>query len=229
MGRYKGQLKVTWVQDGRHMDLLEDFSFIDGAELAWDVPGGARINGASIPQWLWTITGSPYVGNYRDASVVHDWYCCVRTRTSDATHAMFHEAMIVSGVSPVRARIMYAAVRYAGPSWSDMDVYNANLATRNRWRARAANRWGPGGLPPFDTPAYYEELAKDASRTRAKVPPRVPSGVTAEQFFGIADDILAGRMDLVAINQINADLNEANSAPLAGGVFPFAGDDPFAE
>jgi hypothetical protein len=73
---------------------------------------------------------------------------------------MFFEAMLVSGVSTAKARVMYAAVRYAGPKWSDMDIHNTNLATNNRWRGGVANYWGPGGMPPFDTPEYAEYEAR---------------------------------------------------------------------
>jgi YD repeat-containing protein len=35
--------------------------------------------------------------------------------------------MIVSGVAPARAKMMYAAVYFAGPRWSETAVHNANL------------------------------------------------------------------------------------------------------
>ena len=66
-----------------------------------------------------------------------------RARPCEATHLMFHEAMLVSGVSPRKAAIMYAAVRYAGPRWSEMDIYNANLATGGRYG---------GGMADFGAP-----------------------------------------------------------------------------
>ncbi len=142
MGRYIGELTATWAKDGRCMKLAKDFAYIDSNELPWEVPAGASIDGASIPQVLWPITGSPYVGKYRDASVIHDFYCSVRCRTSKATHQMFYEAMLASGVSAQRAGIMYAAVRYAGPRWSQMDIDNSNLAS--------GGRYGPGGMDPSD-------------------------------------------------------------------------------
>jgi len=228
VGRYEGELKVSWNQDGRHMDLLETFAFIDGAELRWDVPSGARIDGASIPQFLWSITGSPYVGKYRDASVVHDWYCCVRTRTCDATHTMFHEAMLVSGVPPLRALIMYAAVRYAGPTWSEMDVHNSNLATGIRW-GKTNNRWGPGGLPPMETDAYHEFMAKRERRAREVRESRAPVGASLEGFAEIAREVTSGRTDFKAISRINADAGDAGFKALPRGVFPFSDESPLKE
>ena len=155
MGRYEGKLIASWGDDGRCMELFKEFAYIDRTETRWDVPAGAKIDGASIPRILWTVTGSPYTGKYRNASVVHDFYCSVRTRASDATHRMFHEAMLVSGVSPQRAAIMYAAVRYAGPRWSLMDIHNANLASGGRYGsggglAEAGFDGGHGGLAHGD-------------------------------------------------------------------------------
>ena len=145
MGRYVGELTATWDDGGRLMQLFHPFSFIDDHELRWDVPAGAQIDGATIPRVLWSVTGSPYEGKYRKASVVHDFYCSVRTRDADATHRMFHEAMLVSGVSAGKAKIMYAAVKYAGPRWTLMDMHNANLASGGRYAEGRDEGWSGDG------------------------------------------------------------------------------------
>lgn len=110
------------------MTLLNRFAFVDDAQRVWHVPAMARVDGASIPQFAWSILGSPFVGRYRKASVVHDWYCDIRSREWKATHRMFYEAMRTSKVSGAKARIMYAAVYYAGPRWDVAADYNARLA-----------------------------------------------------------------------------------------------------
>jgi hypothetical protein len=74
-GRYDGEAVVRLLDDGRRVQLVEDFGFIDQADARWDVPKGAIVDGASIPQPLWSIIGGPFEGRYRDASIVHDWYC----------------------------------------------------------------------------------------------------------------------------------------------------------
>lgn len=132
-GRYEGKIQADWTDGDRIMILSLPITFIDKNGEHWPVPAGAHIDGASIPRFLWSITGAPYSGRYRKASVIHDWYCSIRTRTSDATHTMFYEAMLVSGVSRNKAGIMYAAVRYAGPKWTDMDIANNNLASKDRF------------------------------------------------------------------------------------------------
>lgn len=58
--KFIGKLVVEWLShDGkdRDMKLVDDFAFIDRASLHWDVPSGAVINGASIPQIFWTLFG----------------------------------------------------------------------------------------------------------------------------------------------------------------------------
>jgi hypothetical protein len=128
MAHYTGRPRFEWDEDGRIMTLLNRFAFVDDAQLVWSVPAMVRVDGASIPKFAWSILGSPFVGRYRKASVVHDWYCDIRTREWKATHRMFYEAMRASKVSGAKARIMYAAVYYAGPRWDIAPDYDAELA-----------------------------------------------------------------------------------------------------
>lgn len=126
-GRYLGKLVWTPLPDGRLMELIESFGFIDPSGLKWIVPSRIQVDGASIPQVLWSIVGSPFTGKYRDASVIHDYYCDVRLRHWAAVHRVFYDAIIVSGVSVARAKLMYGAVYYGGPRWSDATRNNNNL------------------------------------------------------------------------------------------------------
>ena len=62
------------------------------------VSKGWIVDGASIPKIAWSIIGSPLSGKYCDASVIHDYHCDVRVRSSDEVHLVFHYAMLASGV-----------------------------------------------------------------------------------------------------------------------------------
>ena len=120
-GRFEGDVVVEWLEHrgaDRDMQLRENFAFVDDAGTRWNVPARAVINGASIPQTFWTLFGPPFVGDYRRASVVHDYYCDVRTRPSASVHRMFYNACRAGGVSFVRAKSMYAAVATFGPNWT---------------------------------------------------------------------------------------------------------------
>lgn len=120
-GHFTGPVKVTWLeQDGDDRDMRLDaaISFVDQAGLKWTAKKGGIVNGASIPKVFWTSFGSPFIGDYRRASVLHDYFCDIRTRTSEATHRMFYEACIVGGVGTVKAKTMYLMVATFGPSWT---------------------------------------------------------------------------------------------------------------
>jgi len=126
-GTYVGELILKPLSDGRRMKLFQDFGFNDLRETNWNVPRHAIVDGASIPQSLWSIIGGPFEGKYRDASVIHDYFCDVRTRPWRDVHRVFYEGMRASGVGETRAKIMYAAVYFKGPRWNDTVVHNSNI------------------------------------------------------------------------------------------------------
>ena len=109
--------RVALLDDGRKVRLLAPLSYISAEGLAWPVPAGVLLDGASIPRAFWTLVGGPFEGRYRNASIVHDHYCDIRTRPWQATHRVFHMAMRCSGVPEAKAAILYYAVRRFGPRW----------------------------------------------------------------------------------------------------------------
>ena len=139
-GRYVGELVVRLLPDGRRVQLFQEFGFIDSGQTTWHVPSDAIVDGASIPQALWPLMGGPFEGKYRDASVIHDYHCDTRTRSWQAVHRVFYDAMRVSGVGETRAKIMYAAVYFKGPRWSDVTVHNVN---KGRDQQPATDRLAP--------------------------------------------------------------------------------------
>lgn len=97
------------------MILQEDIYFIDNANRKWLVPRGATINGATIPRALWHIIGSPYVGLYRRASVIHDYFVgennpAVPYSARREADKMFYEACLKDGCSKREAAILYTGV-----------------------------------------------------------------------------------------------------------------------
>jgi N-acetylmuramidase/Protein of unknown function (DUF1353) len=118
--RYQGQVRTEWLvhdKADREMKLLEDFSFTDSEGYTWKANKGDKIDGASIPQFLWSFVGSPFVGDYRRASVVHDVACQRKEKTSRDAHRMFYEAMLADGFPEASAMDFYTAVRLFGPQW----------------------------------------------------------------------------------------------------------------
>ena len=95
-----GKVLAEFLEDGRKMKLLADYTYTDPDSTSWLAPSGAEIDGASIPPFLWPFIGGPYEGKYRKASVVHDVACDEKKRNWRDTHRMFHNAMLCSGVEP---------------------------------------------------------------------------------------------------------------------------------
>ena len=111
------------------MSLVEDFSYKDPKGLDWISERGRTVDGASIPSMFWSSgLGTPFVGDYRRASVVHDVWCQDRTRKDLDTHRMFYYACRCDGVGKIKAFLMYAAIRLFGPKWKDDgSVYSAQI------------------------------------------------------------------------------------------------------
>ncbi|HUG21488.1 DUF1353 domain-containing protein [Piscinibacter sp.] len=129
-GRFEGEVRTEWLIHAgpdRRMRLLEDFAFVDSRGQRWVAPAGSVIDGGSIPRILWAVAGSPYAGDYRRASVLHDVACVRRTGRSKDVHRMFYEAMICDGADHSQALEFYTAVRLFGPDWPDSEHY-AGLA-----------------------------------------------------------------------------------------------------
>jgi len=99
------------------------FAFIDKHGVRWDSKRGDVVGGAHIPMLLKPIVGHSFQEPYLRAATLHDIYCDKsipdrgRSRTWQATHRMFYDAMIVSGVNIARAFIMWSAVYTFGPKW----------------------------------------------------------------------------------------------------------------
>jgi hypothetical protein len=122
-GRFIGPVKPSWLDDGRKVQLNDDFVYIDPFNKAWVAPKGSVVDGASIPQGLWTIVGGPLEGKYRYASIVHDVACVEMKESSDDVHRMFYFACRCGGVDEARAKGLYFAVLKFGPQWNVPHAY----------------------------------------------------------------------------------------------------------
>lgn len=114
-GSFSGNPKTEWLVDengnDRDMSLIEEFCYVDPNGKKWTAPKGSIINGASIPQPLWSIVGSPYTGDYRRASIVHDVACNDPTVQRKDADIMFYHACLAGGCSFLEAELLYAGVR----------------------------------------------------------------------------------------------------------------------
>ena len=133
-GEFSGEPNAVWLTEGgapdRSMRLLETFWFRDPENKLWDAPAGAEVDGASIPRALWTVVGSPYTGDYRRASIVHDVACrraggdAVKRREADR---MYFHACRAGGCSIWQAIVLYIGVRI-GASVAEVPAWHASVA-----------------------------------------------------------------------------------------------------
>jgi len=117
MGVFSGDVETRWADDGRSMILLNTLTYSDRLSRIWTAPAGSVVDGASIPRICWILIGSPFVGRYRRASVIHDVYCQNRLATWRATHKVFDEMMQTDTVSWIKRWLMFRAVWFGGPRW----------------------------------------------------------------------------------------------------------------
>lgn len=162
-GRFVGAVQAEWI-DGRLMRLTAPFSFLDPSCVSWSVPSGTKVDGASIPSFFWSVIGGPFEGNYRQASVIHDYYCDQKTRDWRSVHRVFYQGMLAAGTDPVKAKIMYFAVLLGGPRWKTVTYSNHPPRMFPK----------PGDIDRKEVVSYSgavdEELAKDAIQKIEKTP-----------------------------------------------------------
>jgi hypothetical protein len=115
-GYFIGKFIAEFAADGRKVTLIEPFGYVDPAGLEWNVPGGYKTDGASVPTILWALY-PPFTGNYRSAAVIHDYYCETKQRSWEETHRVFYFAMRAADVDEKTAKVMYGSVYLFGPRW----------------------------------------------------------------------------------------------------------------
>ena len=124
-GKFSGSPIVEFMPNEHDIKLKAPLSFVDFENRTWDVPEGYVSNGASIPRAFWSLMGGPLDGPYRDASIIHDYYCEKFTepwpdeykRQWRNVHRAFYYGMRARGVPEIKAKTMYGAVYHFGPRW----------------------------------------------------------------------------------------------------------------
>ena len=214
-GRYEGRAVVELLDEGRVVSLVEAFSYIDYLSQRWDVPSGAKVDGASIPRALWTLVGAPFEGRYRNASIIHDWFCDRRNRPWQRVHEIFYEAMLTSGVSKVQASMLYAGVRLGGPRWSDTAVSNNNMNIADTVGAISIDspRSGPAPTPAGVTRSGHVTFARESKPGAGRPIPKRGSPVKPEKpaayryelkdsDLKMLEDLARKDLDLAAIDKL---------------------------
>jgi hypothetical protein len=151
-GKFNGDLEVRFFSstsgDGHPVELillLKPFGYLDSTGVEWNVPEGFISDGASIPEWLWAMLGGPFSGPYRDAAVIHDYFCNERTRPWQDVHKVFLEAALNRGTAEDLAKTLYAGVLLGGPRW---DWPKAGLFAKHLMKAQLVPTQSTKPAPP---------------------------------------------------------------------------------
>lgn len=216
-GTFIGTVVAEWLDtDNRSMVLKAPFAYIDSSGDRWDAPVGSVVDGASIPRAAWTIIGGPYEGPYRNASVLHDVACVEKVRPSASVHRMFYEAMIDSGVSQLRAKVMYAAVYHGGPRWRDsFKSVSAGAPGTDSFRTATASDFADEALHGEDIQVRKRSATRCISKLLC-----IPAG---EEFYAIytSDNALTSeQISLLEskIQESDLSLEEIESLEITGQV-----------
>lgn len=144
-GVFSGDPQAVWLsepQADRRMELLEAFTFTDASGRVWDAPKKHKVDGASIPRALWTLVGSPYTGDYRRASILHDVNCDRHPKDGPDRRAgdeMFYAACRAGGCGRLEAKLLFLGVRL-GSSWAGKGLRAAGSEDKVRMRLTADDR-----------------------------------------------------------------------------------------
>jgi hypothetical protein len=175
--------KTIWLSTGngpnRDMLLLEKFTYWDRERKNWDAPEGSEVDGASIPQPLWSIVGSPFTGCYRRASIVHDVAC-------DKAQDDF----------PARRdadRMYYYACRRGGCSFGAAVIQYLGV-TIGAWASRIKH------LDVYDQPVVVETLPNDQRRQRQ---------ITDAVIVGTFNELLLGVQEYIGAENPSQDEEDA--------------------
>lgn len=115
---FSGPVFAKW-KGSRMMVLDSSLTYTDRRGTRWTAPTGAKVNGATIPRYLWSSVGSPFVGPYRRASAIHDYFVGendnpdpMNREAVKRADRMFYEACLEDGCTVKFASTLYAGVRF---------------------------------------------------------------------------------------------------------------------
>ncbi len=183
---------LAWLtKDGgpdREMRLLQRLIYTDWDSKEWPVEAQLVVDGATIPAFLWSTVGSPYTGDYRRASIIHDYWCHEGGNAGRlAADRMFRRACLDGGCSAKQAWLLYIGVRigsFADRRLVEMEARKPTLDYENP------------GLPSTEDRPYLDVFRRAA--------------ITAEQAgFPEDDEGLMDRLD----SMIELELLRGNLLP----------------
>ena len=121
ISKFTSSLVVSPLPGGKKWRLVKSFSFYVGKTdylidrgIIIEVPAGFECDGCSIPRVFHSIIGTPMTGKYVAAAILHDYLYHVQTYSREHSDLIFLDAMKILGVSWLKRKIIYRAVRSFG-------------------------------------------------------------------------------------------------------------------
>lgn len=191
-GRFTGPLRLEGIQgDQRSLRVLSDFGYVGPMGKRWMVPRGTIVNGASIPRALWPLAGSPWVGFHRNASVIHDYFWVVRSRTWQETHTVFYQAMRASGASSFEAHAKFWPVWFGSERWTvDKRAFRACSRRLARQRRIAVRKLTAFCAETFEGKGQITWQPKVSETAISELVRMGESGVSFDQLKAKARELL---------------------------------------
>jgi len=118
----KFELAPPGCESAGQCTLTYNLLFKDPQGLEWQADARDKTDGATIPPWAQPIVGKPFDPMFVKAAAIHDHYCDRHVRSWRATHRVFYDALIATGVDVVKSKVMYYAVYLGGPKWVKLIV-----------------------------------------------------------------------------------------------------------
>jgi Protein of unknown function (DUF1353) len=123
-GSFDANPLLESVPQSKLLRLKRSITYTDPDGRAWGVPAPFDTDCASIPRLFLSVVGGRCDDVYRDAAIVHDYYCRnFKVYWPDAfrdwqeVHRAFYYGMRARGVEERKAKWMFAAVYHFGPRW----------------------------------------------------------------------------------------------------------------
>ncbi len=123
-GWFQGTPKVTFLDDGHLVQLLNNIHYRDRFLTVWTAHENNLFNGSNIPYHVWTwLREGPFSGRHRQAAFFHDEACVERRRPYQHVHRMYYEACMAAGCDEDTSRMKYFAIMGGGPVWNTAGSY----------------------------------------------------------------------------------------------------------
>ena len=99
--------------------ILQNTANYEIEDKIYTIKKGFKYDGASIPKIFWSIVGGAFHPDFQKAALLHD-YMYRETLGKSKADQYFYEILRYCGVSKIKSKLMYLAVRwFGGISYND--------------------------------------------------------------------------------------------------------------